>query len=495
MAMSIREESHWQCPRCELEARDAGIVVPLGPRVCDACGTRLRRVTTREERRIWWHGDINPEVISAALGHDKWRLSEAAQARLHEIFEEALQSVREQENISAALRSYRTLPPEPVVPLPVTSDRETVPMDRATVDVLILTALGKELDAVRDNSGPWRKERDPDTGFEYYLTTAYHGLSIAAAGMTGIGPVRSAVATSAGLAALQPKRVILVGICAGIASEVRLGDVCVSDQIIDYELGKVREGQYTPRWQAWASDAELVRAARMYQDSSWTQTVLTPRPDGSNEQPKAHVGTVLSGSKIIADANIVASLRSMWTQAVGLEMEAGGSAAAAHAHPTHPSFILIKGVCDYADAKKNDDWQSYAADAAGRYAISLLIHRGSSNAFHEPPSPVEVVPLPVKASRTGPAIELGLSRQDLLAILTTGFDLREMKQICFALNLDWEQVPDRDTKTDAAMSIIGIFERRSDLPRLLAYIKDQRPGLLQPRAVPPSDLWTNDRTS
>jgi hypothetical protein len=83
-AMSIREESRWECPRCKLEAWDTGGIAPLPPRVCDACGIRLRKVTTREERRISWHGDISAEVISAALTHDKTRWTEADKSRLVE---------------------------------------------------------------------------------------------------------------------------------------------------------------------------------------------------------------------------------------------------------------------------------------------------------------------------------------------------------------------------------------------------------------------------
>lgn len=34
--------------------------------------------------------------------------------------------------------------------------------------------------------------------------------------------------------------------------------------------------------------------------------------------------------------------------------------------------IVIRGICDYADSHKNDDWQPYAAAAAAAYAKELL---------------------------------------------------------------------------------------------------------------------------
>lgn len=285
-----------------------------------------------------------------------------------------------------------------------------------------------------------------------------------------MGPINAAVTTSAALTALRPKRVLLVGICAGIADDVRLGDICVSDQVVDYDLGKVRDGKYTPRWRTFPSDADLVRAARNFTDPSWASTIVTPRPDADGSDPQVHVGTVLSGSKIVADLTMVDALQSVWTQAVGLEMEGGGSAAAAHEHATHPSFILIKGVCDRATAEKNDDWQEYAADAAGRYAISLIINRGGDVGLKTPGAAPVV-------QRADALAQLGLTRAELLAMLTTGLNVFALQQLCFELDLEWEDLPGRTTKSGAAMDIISAFTRRKELTRLLGYLKEKHSTL------------------
>jgi nucleoside phosphorylase len=36
--------------------------------------------------------------------------------------------------------------------------------------------------------------------------------------------------------------------------------------------------------------------------------------------------------------------------------------------------IVIRGICDYADAQKNKDWQEYAAAIAAACAKELLEH-------------------------------------------------------------------------------------------------------------------------
>ena len=35
--------------------------------------------------------------------------------------------------------------------------------------------------------------------------------------------------------------------------------------------------------------------------------------------------------------------------------------------------LVIRGICDYADSHKNDDWQGYAAVAAAAFAKELLL--------------------------------------------------------------------------------------------------------------------------
>ncbi len=32
--------------------------------------------------------------------------------------------------------------------------------------------------------------------------------------------------------------------------------------------------------------------------------------------------------------------------------------------------LVIRGICDYADSHKNDDWQEYASTVAAAYAMS-----------------------------------------------------------------------------------------------------------------------------
>ena len=53
-----------------------------------------------------------------------------------------------------------------------------------------------------------------------------------------------------------------------------------------------------------------------------------------------------------------------------VEMEASGIADTTWEMGT--GYIVIRGICDYCDEYKNDDWQEYAALAAASYARDLI---------------------------------------------------------------------------------------------------------------------------
>jgi nucleoside phosphorylase len=79
-----------------------------------------------------------------------------------------------------------------------------------------------------------------------------------------------------------------------------------------------------------------------------------------------HRGTIASGEQVVKDAK----LRDELAKEYGLlcfEMEAAGALA------DFPC-IVIRGISDYCDSHKNDQWHGYAAAAAAAYARQLFVH-------------------------------------------------------------------------------------------------------------------------
>ncbi|KAG4282092.1 hypothetical protein FPRO06_10995 [Fusarium proliferatum] len=81
------------------------------------------------------------------------------------------------------------------------------------------------------------------------------------------------------------------------------------------------------------------------------------------DNPTIHHGLIASSNKLMKDATIRDELAKKGilcfeTEAVGLM--------------NHFPCMVIRGICDYADTHKNDQWQGYAAMTAAAYAKDLL---------------------------------------------------------------------------------------------------------------------------
>jgi nucleoside phosphorylase len=82
-----------------------------------------------------------------------------------------------------------------------------------------------------------------------------------------------------------------------------------------------------------------------------------------DQHPVVHYGVIASGNELIKNA----AERDRLGEALGakcVEMEAAGL--------NEFPCIVIRGICDYADAHKNDVWQKYAATTAAAFAKELL---------------------------------------------------------------------------------------------------------------------------
>ncbi|KAF3031412.1 hypothetical protein E8E11_000070 [Didymella keratinophila] len=171
------------------------------------------------------------------------------------------------------------------------------------------------------------------------------------AGRIGNNPA-AAVATQMQAAFKGLRFGLMVGIGGGVPSakaDIRLGDVVVSHPkstfggVVQYDMGKSiprgfrRTGLLNAPPQILLSAVNTVRANEMLNKSNQVIKNATKRNKISN---------ALDG-------------------VLCFEMEA------ARLMDTFPCLV-IRGICDYADSHKNDEWQSYAAATAAAYAKELL---------------------------------------------------------------------------------------------------------------------------
>ncbi|KAI4737146.1 purine and uridine phosphorylase [Aureobasidium sp. EXF-12298] len=201
---------------------------------------------------------------------------------------------------------------------------------------------------------------------------------------------------------------LMVGIGGGVPSQVpdiRLGDVVVSlpkdthGGVIQYDLGKMesdgfrRKGHLDKPPTALLSAVASLRAkheanepdfpgylsvisknrrmAKKYGfqgsendqlfDNNNQAVIRDPREDDS---PQVFYGTIGSGDLVMKDGK-ARDLRAADDRIICFEMEAAGLL-------NDFPCLVIRGISDYSDSRKNDRWQPYAAATAAAYAKELL---------------------------------------------------------------------------------------------------------------------------
>lgn len=255
---------------------------------------------------------------------------------------------------------------------------------------------------------------------------AGHNIAIACLPSGVYGTTSAAVVAEQMLSTFHSIRFgLMVGIGGGVPSlsDIRLGDVVVSKPtgslggVVQYDYGKtITEGRFQrtgtlgkppqvlltalshlesnhmigmSQFLAYLSDAveqnEYVQTTFSYpgqeQDqlfnaaydhkgsipdcSNCDRNQLVPRALRASKIPKVHYGVIASGNQVMKHGQT----RDRLGQELGIlcfEMEAAGLM-------DHFPCLVVRGICDYADSHKNEQWQGYAAAVAASYAKELLL--------------------------------------------------------------------------------------------------------------------------
>lgn len=273
---------------------------------------------------------------------------------------------------------------------------------KTQIDIVVITALEEELLAALAQLPGYKKlekdDTDPHTYYEAEIKTQRIDGAVYKTIVTclvGMGPIKAAEKTVDIHNKWKPRIVLLVGIAGGIKGEIALGDVLIADQIADTTEGKIKDAQVgSPRntgkaqrslrskdkkaerqirWKAIPVNSNLLDQALNY-PTGWEQYIKAHRPKAGH--PKRYIGTVVSGGDVITHAPILAEYKRQWPKLAGVEMEGGAVASALHSRTEQTAFLMIRGISDLADGKKNSRatkiWRPYACAVAAAYAVKLL---------------------------------------------------------------------------------------------------------------------------
>ncbi len=250
-------------------------------------------------------------------------------------------------------------------------------------DVVIATALGQpELDAVLQLNYNWKSLRfgnDPTRYQSGEIPRSKGNLSVVAASAHRKGMPSSAALISKMVEKFKPRYVVMLGICAGVKGKTNYGDIIVADPSWDWGSGK----------HAQSADGSRIFMAAPYPrplDTQISQLVVEIGNDKAAREIQSNwkgnlpegklsirVGPMASGAAVLATSDAIAPISAQNREVLGVEMEAYAVMASADfACKPSPIPIAIKSVCDYADAEKNDSWQSYAAYTSAAFFDQLF---------------------------------------------------------------------------------------------------------------------------
>jgi TonB family protein len=314
-----------------------------------------------------------------------------------------------------------------------TASRRPYELGRVTADLVVLTVLPEEYEAVLGClAAPdllLGSEGAPNT-YAWQLgaldAPRYGATFRVVVGMGTPTTMYGALAAMQAIRLFDPRYIAFVGVAGGFVRDgQRHGDVAVSSAVVAYEYGKVDTGGFAPRGDfTYRCDSGLVRAAEAAASTQWWREDETTRP------PRVRTGMIASGDKLIDDPEeaFFATVAKMWPKLLAVEMEGAGVGAAAHEAQSQghrAGFVLVRGISDMPHTKAGEDastgerdsWKRTAARNAARFLAHMVAEawperprgevRASSDGEREPPGetePAAVVASGSVAEGAGPAV-------------------------------------------------------------------------------------------
>jgi nucleoside phosphorylase len=169
------------------------------------------------------------------------------------------------------------------------------------------------------------------------------------------------------LQTFNPKIAIMIGIAFGVDEiKQKIGDVLISESIIPYNNKRVGETTIQRGQQSTSSKILLDRFKSV---KTW-QYIISDKLIAEKI-----IGPILSGEELIDNITRREELKKEFPTAKGGEMEGAGLFAACDGKA---EWILIKGICDFADGKKREN-KKHNQTIAINSALSLCLEIFNSN--------------------------------------------------------------------------------------------------------------------
>lgn len=247
------------------------------------------------------------------------------------------------------------------------------------IDVAIITAVDDEYSAIL-NSFPGNTQPNYENGascFRQFIIEKDKKISVGLFQQDEMGMVYAAVLTSKIIYKYQPKLLVMCGVCAGIDNKkMNFGDLVSFSPVYDYRAGKFKNGIFAPAYKQREVDEKTKKVLdKMIHDSSLlndirTSVVCDKKPP---KNLKAYICCSASGAAVLADKEHIQHLLEYQRNLSAIDMEAYAVAeAACLAGESRIPWLVVKGIQDFADSEKNDEYREYASCVSAKFVKKFL---------------------------------------------------------------------------------------------------------------------------
>jgi len=252
---------------------------------------------------------------------------------------------------------------------------------------VVLTAIELEFLAALEHLTDTREEMYHGTIYERGTFAAEKWRWDMGIGQIGAGNSASATAVERAITYFHPEIILFVGVAGGV-KDVKIGDVVAVTKAYGYESGKVHETGFLARPEVGMSSYRLIeRAKAEARKKTWLRRI-PGYPNLSPGEPRAFVGPIAAGEKVIAStgSDLFDFLRSTYNDTLAVEMEGRGFLEAARANE-QVQALIIRGISDLLDNKSTYDAQGsqeLAARHAAAFAFEVLAQLDTPQSFSQP---------------------------------------------------------------------------------------------------------------
>lgn len=262
-----------------------------------------------------------------------------------------------------------------------------VESNNVKIDIAIITAVDDEFYALKNelpNTDLINIDDDPVSYYVSDYATNSGNKKILFVKLPQMGMVAATNTATKIINCFSPDKIYMIGICGGIEENVNLGDLVIAESSWDYGSGKIKPKQgenksyysFEAAPQPIPINAETKDKMDNHAKDIFVKVVKQWNDENKHDiiDPQIHIGPMPSGPSVIADKSLYNEvIKPQHRKCCAIDMETYGVYyAIKYSTKKQTEFLSMKGVSDYADINKNDDFHTKCCYLSTNFLLECI---------------------------------------------------------------------------------------------------------------------------